>query len=154
MKILFINKFFYHNGGAERVFFQERSFFIQQGYRVIDFSMGDERNIASDYSTFFVKKKDYQGNTTINNKIRLATSFVHSREALRKLERLLIQEKPDIAHLHNIYHQITPAIIPLLKSYGVKVVLTLHDYKLICPCYLALFENDGFYAVRLCGHGC
>jgi len=47
-------------------------------------------------------------------------------------------EKPIIAHLHNIYHQITPAIIPVLKKEGAKVVLTLHDCKLICPSYLAL----------------
>jgi glycosyltransferase involved in cell wall biosynthesis len=46
--------------------------------------------------------------------------------------------------LHNIYHQLTPAIIPLLKSRGVKVVLTLHDGKLVCPSYLML--NKG----RIC----
>ncbi|MCI5129965.1 MAG: glycosyltransferase family 1 protein [Candidatus Electrothrix sp. EH2] len=46
-----------------------------------------------------------------------------------------------MAHLHNIYHQLTPSIIRVLKKHNVKVVLTLHDYKLICPFYLALQHN-------------
>lgn len=70
--------------------------------------------------------------------MQLAISFVHSWGAVENLERLLKKERPEIAHLHNIYHQLTPSIIPVLKRYGIKVVLTMHDSKLVCPSYLAL----------------
>lgn len=138
MNILLANKFFYLNGGSETVFFQEREFLLANGHRVIDFSMQDERNFASQYSDFFIKKIDFQESVGLKGKVQQAISFIHSSEAVSKLEQLIVQEKPDIAHLHNIYHQLTPSIIPVLKKHGVKVVVTLHDYKLTCPSYLAL----------------
>ena len=61
----------------------------------------------------------------------------------QSLKRLLERSKPDVAHLHNIYHQITPSIIPVLRQAGVPVVMTLHDYKLICPNY-SLFDGTAY----------
>lgn len=142
MKILFVNKFFHLNGGSETVFFQERAFLQKQGHTVIDFSMKDERNLPSPYAEFFVPNTSYDTDGGVVKKIQQAVSFVHSSVAVRKLEALLVQEKPEIAHLHNIYHQLTPSIIPLLKKHGIKVVLTLHDYKLVCPAYLALHNEQ------------
>jgi len=139
MKILLCNKFFHLNGGSETVFFQEREFLINQGYSVIDFSMEDSRNLPSPYASFFVPNVNYNAeNNGALAKLKQAISFVHSSTAIRKLESLINKKRPQLAHLHNIYHQLTPSIIPLLKKYNIKVILTLHDYKLICPSYLAL----------------
>jgi glycosyltransferase involved in cell wall biosynthesis len=140
LKILFANKFFYLNGGSETVFFQEKDFLIKNGYNIIDFSMKDDRNFPSTFTNHFVPNINYQ-NTRSIKKIQQAFSFIHSSTAVKNIENLIKTEKPSIAHLHNIYHQLTPSIIPVLKKHGVKVVLTLHDYKLICPGYLAL-KND------------
>ena len=141
MKVLFVNKYFFLNGGSERVFFQERNCLINQGHSVIDFSMNDARNFSSPFSSYFVPNIDYKNAKGIWRKIKQAISFIHSPVAVRNIERLLRQENPEIAHLHNIYHQLTPSIIPILKKHGVKVVLTLHDYKLVCPSYLALKDE-------------
>jgi len=141
MKILLANKFFYLNGGSERVFFQERNFLINQGHSVIDFSMNDARNFSSPFSSYFVPNIDYKNAKGIWRKIKQAVSFIHSPVAVRNIERLLRQENPEIAHLHNIYHQLTPSVIPVLKKHGVKVVLTLHVCKLVCPSYLALKDK-------------
>lgn len=138
MKLLLVNKFFFFNGGSETVFFQEREFLKSQNIDVVDFSMEDVRNIESKYSSSFISNIDFQNSYGVFNKIKNGFSFIHSREAVAKLDALLTKERPDIAHLHNIYHQLTPSIIPVLKKHGVKVVMTLHDYKLICPAYLAL----------------
>lgn len=144
MKVLFANKFFFLNGGSERVFFLEREFLLKQGIPVIDFSMQDERNFQSAYAESFVSHVDYHRKSRLLEKARQAASFIRSSESLHRLGDLVDREKPNIAHLHNIYHQITPSIIPLLKKKNVKVVLTLHDCKLICPSYLML--NKG----RIC----
>ncbi len=144
MRILFANKFFHLKGGAETVFFQEREFLLAEGHHVIDFSMIDERNFFSPYSSYFVGNIDYHQNSGMKVRAKQAINFIHSFEAVGKLEKLISQEKPELAHLHNIYHQLSPAIIPVLKKHGVKTVLTLHDYKLVCPSYLCL--NDG----RIC----
>lgn len=141
MKILLGNKFFYLNGGSERVFFQERDFLIGMGHDVIDFSMDDARNFKSPFASFFVPKINYHDASGLWTKLHHGFSLVHSRVAVKKISQLIDQEKPEIAHLHNIYHQLTPSIIPVLKKNGVKVVLTLHDCKLICPSYLALKDT-------------
>lgn len=136
------NKFFHLNGGSERVFFQEREFLAGNGIEVIDFSMRDPRNVESPYSEYFIENVNYDSAGGLSGKLKTAGAFVHSAEAVAKLTALLEKERPDIAHLHNIYHQLTPSIIPVLKQHGVKVVLTLHDYKLICPSYLALCGDE------------
>ena len=48
---------------------------------------------------------------------------------------LLDSVQPRIAHVHNIYHHLSPSILPLLKERGIPVVMTLHDLKLACPAY-------------------
>ncbi|MCF8069440.1 MAG: glycosyltransferase family 4 protein [Desulfobacterales bacterium] len=141
MKILFANKFFYHKGGSETVLFQERKYLFDRNVSVVDFSMDDQRNVYSEYAGHFVSHIDYKNSTGFYNKLKNGVNFISSSEAVNKLEKLIVQEKPDIAHLHNIYHQLTPSIISLLKKHNVKVILTLHDYKLICPGYIAL--NNG-----------
>jgi len=142
MKVLFANKFFHLNGGSERVFFQERECLIDKGHKVIDFSMKDERNLPSPFSNHFVPNICFHNAEGILSNIKKGAAFVHSPVAVRNIKQLVKQEKPEIAHLHNIYHQLTPSIIPVLKNHGVKVVLTLHDSKLICPNYLALKDNE------------
>ena len=142
MKVIKCNKFFFLNGGSERVFFQERKFLLDQGVEVVDFSMADPRNFPSPYSPSFISNIDYQDSASIFSKIKQGAQFVHSKEAVEKIERLVRGERPDIAHLHNIYHHLTPSIIPVLKKHGVKIVLTLHDGKLICPSYLMLKRGE------------
>lgn len=137
MKILYANKFFFLNGGSETVMFQERGYMMERGFEVVDFSMQDERNFESEYSDYFVRPVSYRKGP-LKDRLRTALSFVHSAEAVEKIVALAKKTKPDIAHLHNIYHQLTPSIIPALKDVGVKTVITLHDGKLTCPAYVML----------------
>lgn len=142
VRVLFANKFFFLNGGSERVLFQERAFLLNRGVHVVDFSMVDHRNFGSPHSHLFVSHVDYRNAGGIWHKLKSGARFIHSKEAVDKIERLILEERPDIAHLHNIYHQITPSIIPVLKRHKVKVVLTLHDGKLVCPSYLMLNKGE------------
>ena len=59
MKILLCNKFFFLKGGAERVFLQERKFLLNHGIKIIDFSMGDPRNLPSRHAPYFVSQIDW-----------------------------------------------------------------------------------------------
>ena len=137
MKILQANKFFFRNGGSEMVLFQERDFLVRADHQVVEFSMQDDRNIESPYAAHFAGRRDYRGGGRLG-KIKSALTLVHSPEAVRKIEALIDETKPDIVHCHNIYHQLTPSIIGAANKLGVPVVLTLHDYKLVCPTYLRL----------------
>lgn len=147
MKILFANKFFYLNGGSETVFFQERNFLLDQGHYVVDFSMQHPNNLPSSYSDYFIQNIDYRNCISrrfkaIQNTFKASKNFIQNNEAIKKIGLIVNAEHPQVAHIHNIYHQITPAIIPVLKNGGVKVILTLHDYKLICPSYSMLCSGQ------------
>jgi len=143
MVVLQINKFFYEKGGAERYLFLLSDALRDRGHEVIHFSMRHPENRPCPYESYFVSRKDYETPGGIVQAMRHGTSFVRSREAALNIRRLIRDHRPDVAHLHNIYHQITPSIIPELTAAGVPVVMTLHDYKLICPNY-GLFAHDHY----------
>jgi glycosyltransferase involved in cell wall biosynthesis len=66
---------------------------------------------------------------------------IFSLQARQKLRQLLREVRPRIAHAHNIYHHLSPSILPLLKKRGIPVVMTVHDLKLACPAYTMMAEN-------------
>lgn len=135
MKILQANKFFFRNGGSETVMFQERDYLLENGHQVVDFSMKDKRNLNSEYSPYFVGNKDYVKGKSKLSKMMDAVSFIHSTEAVANISQLIDRTQPDLVHCHNIYHQLTPSIIGAAKKLGIPTVLTLHDYKPVCPTY-------------------
>lgn len=141
MKILLVNKFFFIKGGAETVYFQEREMLKRAGVQVIDFSMQHKNNFPSDYAEYFVSNVDYHQDSSLLGGIKTAVNFIHNAEACKKMRALLQQERPDIVHFHNIYHQLTPALIKVARDFGCKTVLTAHDYKIVCPAYSML--RDG-----------
>ena len=141
MRILLANKYFYPRGGSETVFFEERAGLKRMGHEVIEFSMQHPANIASPFSPFFAPNIDFrrtEDRPGIAAKIGGGFRFIHNSKAASRIGALVRHTRPQIAHLHNIYHQLTPAIIPVLKKAGLKVIMTLHDYKVLCPSYLML----------------
>lgn len=141
LKILFANKFFYLKGGAETVMFDEIDLMRQHQVDVVEFSMVDPRNRPSMYASYFVSPKDYRSNSRAR-RLRSALSFIHSREAVDKITTLIRDQRPDILHCHNIYHQLTPSIINAASRARIPIVLTLHDYKVICPVYTRLSNGE------------
>jgi len=130
MKILMINKFYYFRGGSEHYVFELSKLLESYGHQVVFFSMQDERNIKSKFSEYFIKKVDLQKFNLIN-----IIKFFYNYESVKKLKKIIKYEKPEVAHLHNIAHQISPAIIKVLRKNNIPIVQTLHDYKIICPNY-------------------
>ena len=59
--------------------------------------------------------------------------FFYSTEAKNKLAQLILNEKPDIAHIHLYKGTLTPSILSALKNDRIPTILTLHDYGLLCP---------------------
>jgi len=97
--------------------------------------MKHPKNLPSPYDRYFVSQVNFWNNPSLQEKIRAAGRVLYSVEARRRIRELIEDVKPDIAHIHLIYHQISPAILPIIKEYGIPIVQTLHDYKPICPTY-------------------
>lgn len=160
MKILFVNKYCHPSGGPETVMLQSKEKLESLGNEVILFSMQHPRNLETKYSRYFVCNVDYNGSNSFLNKAKMSLNIFYSLEARKKMELLLDEEKPDLAHLHNIYHQISPSILPVLKRKNIPVVMTLHDFKLLCPNYTFLRKGkpcescQGKYFYKAVIHRC
>ncbi|MCG2739693.1 MAG: glycosyltransferase family 4 protein, partial [Syntrophaceae bacterium] len=59
--------------------------------------------------------------------------MVHNPKAARDLACFMRGRRFDIAHVHNIYHHLTPSILPVLTARRIPIVMTVHDYRLACP---------------------
>lgn len=61
-----------------------------------------------------------------------------------KVKRVLREFHPDILHIHNLFSNATPAVIWAAKSERVPVVMTLHNFRLLCPSATLLHEGRIF----------
>lgn len=66
----------------------------------------------------------------------------YSFPARDRLRRLVTEERPDVAHLHNVFSKLTLSVLDGLDEHRIPVVMTLHDFKSVCPNGL-LFTHDG-----------
>lgn len=140
-RLLAINNYFYRRGGAEAVFFDHMSMFGEIGWDIVPFAMQHELNESSPWSDYFVSEIEYGRRTGLLRKAVQAASVIYSLEAQRNLGRLIDRARPSVAHAHNVYHHLSPAIFSTLKAAGIPVVMTVHDLKLACPSYKML--RDG-----------
>lgn len=140
MKILCVNKFYFIRGGAESTFFETAKLLERKGHKVMPFAMKHPSNAPSSYEKYFVSNIDYETSGFLH-KIKAACNLLYSFEAERKMDRLIYEEKPDIAHLFNVYHHLSPSILYPLKKSNIPVVLTLNDYKMVCASYLMLHKG-------------
>jgi glycosyltransferase involved in cell wall biosynthesis len=133
--LLSVNNYYYRRGGAETVFLEQNRMFEEAGWQVVPFAMKHPRNLPSAWSEHFVDEIEFGGDYSLARKLALVPKVIYSREARRKLSRVLDLARPDICHAHNIYHHISPSILGLLRERGVPTVVTLHDLKIACPAY-------------------
>lgn len=130
MRILLINKFLRPVGGTETVMFHEWSLIEKAGHTIIPFGLAHPDNISSPYAPFWPDAPDYGQPSP-----RAALALVWNTAASRYLARLLRSVRPDVAHLHNVYHQLSPSLIRVLHNAGIPTLVSVHDYKLVCPSY-------------------
>lgn len=135
MRVLLVNKYFYPRGGAEAVFFETADLLRERGHAVSFLSMDHPRNLQTSDPAEFVSRLEFDAPAPLLDRARIPGRMLYSLEARRKLSRLLDRAKPDLVHAHNIHHQISPSIFPLLRKRGIPMVMTLHDYKVVCPVY-------------------
>jgi len=137
MKILQVHKYFTkkRGGGSVTAFLEIVRMLQNKGHDVSIFSLQDPQNEVTPFAKYFPSHFDLNAKASLWKKIRWAGKLIYNREAKKKMAELIDAENPEIAHVHNIYHYLTPSIISPLKKRHIPVVMTLHDYKIICPNY-------------------
>lgn len=138
--LLSINNYHYRRGGSDVVYLDHAALMEEQGWTNGFFSMNHPKNFDTSWSKYFIDEIEFGHAYSMGQKLAMASKVVYSFEAQKKLRRLLQDFPADIAHLHCIYHHLSPAIISTLRDAGVPVVMTAHDLKIACPAYKML--ND------------
>jgi len=136
MKILVCNSFYYVRGGAEQCALDLEALLRSNGHEVISFSMDHHRNLPSPYSEYFVSHIDYPEllkSVTPANIFKATERITYSREAREKVDKLIGVTNPDIAHVHNVGHELSPSVLYGLANAKIPIVMSLHDYGLLCP---------------------
>lgn len=152
MNILNISQNFEVRGGSDVYFHLLSDLLRQNGFSVDEFASIEEEN------SVFPKSINFE-------KIELSTimKYIYNVEARQKIDSFIRQKEYSIAHLHIYYGKLTASILSPLKSAGVPIVQTLHEYKLVCPTYklhdgktnCSACKGNNFYnaVVKKCNRG-
>jgi hypothetical protein len=115
-RLLSLNSYHYPRGGSDQVYFQHAALMAEQGWDNAFFSMHHPRNLASEWSAYFVDELEFGHDYSAWRKLQMAGKVVYSFEARRKLRGLLDAYRPDVAHVHCLYHHLSPAVLPVLRG--------------------------------------
>ena len=139
MRVLHVNKFLYRRGGAEAYMLDLAELQAENGHEVAFFGMRHPQNPTLPFADTFPSFVELEPPPErVSGRVAAAARMVYSPSSRRGIEAVARQFRPDVAHLHNIYHQLSPSVLRPLRELSVPIVMTLHDYKLICPSYLLL----------------
>jgi glycosyltransferase involved in cell wall biosynthesis len=144
VRILVVNKFWYHRGGLERVMFDEIEWLENAGHEVAHFSTAHPLNEPSPWSQYFAPYLEIgqSNNLAISDKLLALSRMFYNHEAARAFKRLLVAFRPDVVHVHGIHRQISGSILIAARDAGAPVVQTMHDFHAFCPADI-LLRGDG-----------
>lgn len=123
MKILLIHNRYQHRGGEDVTFETERDLLAAQGNEV--------RTVVFD-------NKDIRG---VTGSINAAMGMIYNREARKRVVAAIDEFQPDVIHVHNFFYVASPSVLYAAHSRNVPVVVTIHNYRLICSG--SLLMRDG-----------
>jgi glycosyltransferase involved in cell wall biosynthesis len=126
MKIIMIHNRYRYQGGEDAVF-QAESLLLTQWGHIVRQMVFDNKDIPDNFEKYF------QGLRGIYN--------VGSALALQKL---IDEFQPDIIHVHNFFPLASPSIFYAAKKYHIPIVVTLHNFRLVCPSG-SLYFNGKIY---------
>lgn len=148
MKVLLIDVYNYNKGGAETVCFNTGKLLEEHGHQVVYFTLKWPQNNPSPYSKYFPESKETRKGPL--KQVKNFVNYFYHFEAAKKMEQLIEDEHPDIAHIHLLWGQITPSIFPVLKRHNIPILFTVHDYRIVCPAYTF---RDGYGNICEACHG-
>ena len=124
MKILIIHNRYNKFSGEEAVVEAQIQLLEESGHEVI---------------TYFRKSAGIE--EMLMGKVRSFFAAFYNPRSLKEIKRILAEEQPDLVHIHNLFPLISSAILPVIKKVGIPIVMTVHNYRLVCPNGLFFFQG-------------
>ena len=138
MKILLANKFYYRRGGDCIYTMNVEELLRSHGHEVAIFSMRHPENAPSPWQEHFPTEVRFKPGKGL---VKAILRPFGTKEVKQLFTKLIDAFKPDVVHLNNIHSQLSPVIGEIAHQKGVRVVWTLHDYKLLCPRYDCMLDD-------------
>jgi glycosyltransferase involved in cell wall biosynthesis len=148
MRILFCNKYNYAFSGTEAYLFGIMELMRSKGHEAALFSMTDPRGQPTPYDHHFMPHVDFKKQSGWIHKATMAAHAIYSHEARRRIRAMIADFRPDVAHVRNIYHHLSPSILWELKAQKVPVVYHLNDFKVLCPNYNLVSRGEACEACK------
>lgn len=79
---------------------------------------------------------------SFSGKIKGFISGIYCPSGVKAVRNAILREKPDVVNVHNLYPFISPAALRECKKVGIPVVMTIHNFRLICPTGLFMRNNQ------------
>lgn len=106
---------------------------------VVDKMVGIFRSLGHDVAQ--LRMSTAGARESLAGKMRGFISGIWCPSGVRAMREAMRRDKPDVVNVHNLYPFISPAALRECRKAGVPVVMTIHNYRLICP--TGLFMRDG-----------
>lgn len=132
MKVLIANKFWYRRGGDCIYAINLERLLRENGIQTAVFAMRHPENLRTAYDKYFPSEISFSGAKSM---LGTAARSLGLGEVRTKFSKLLDDFQPDVVHLNNIHTQLSPVLAEIAHKRGIRVIWTLHDYKLLCPRY-------------------
>jgi glycosyltransferase involved in cell wall biosynthesis len=81
----------------------------------------------------FERVSDHIPGWSLARKALLPAQVMWSEQARRSLVETLRSVEPDVVHVHNTFPLLSPSVLYACRAERVPVVVTLHNYRLVCP---------------------
>ncbi|MBA3914048.1 MAG: glycosyltransferase [Acidobacteriales bacterium] len=150
MRILYCNKYNFPFSGTESYLFEAMRLVQQTGHETALFSMTDDRGAPTPYDHHFLPHVDFKRSDSLLKRAALAAHVIYSTSARRRIRGMIAEFRPDVAHVRNIYHHLSPSILWELKKQSVPVLYHINDFKLLCPSYNMVSHG---HACERCARG-
>lgn len=119
MKVLLVHNYYRsHKPSGENVVYEREKSLLQE--------RSDLDLICYERSTDEVAKMSAIGKATF------LKNLFFDPKVYQELRALLLEEKPDIVHVHNTFPLISSAVFKAAKDLKIPVVQTLHNYRIFC----------------------
>ncbi|MGB9149754.1 MAG: glycosyltransferase family 4 protein [Burkholderiales bacterium] len=95
----------------------------------------NERALLEDHGNTVISLERFNDNIedrSFASKISLSHETVWSRPSYDAVVTAIQKSKPDVAHFHNTFPQLSPSVYAACQDSGVPVVQTLHNFRLVC----------------------
>lgn len=138
MRILLCNKFYYRRGGDCIYTMNLEQLLKSHGHEVAIFAQQYPLNEPSPWSKYW--PSEFKMKPSPNMIDSLLRPFGLG-SVQKHFKAILDDFQPDVVHLNNIHTQLSPILAEMAHERGIRVVWTIHDSKLVCPCYTCM--RDG-----------